>query len=165
MSFFRSMIILTVFALTGCSEPESIEEISSKILKVEQAGGALYITVKTRGYDGGASDLNSISYIVFNVLEWVMENRPEQQEYVDFSIIAGTVDPYGNESDMKVLSLSYPVTELQKVNWENFSALSIYNLAEPYSHHRIGREMVANYCSDETYQNFARAFCVRFLLQ
>lgn len=68
-------------------------------------------------------------------------------------------DKYGNESQLRFLSLSYNIADLKLVNYENIDAWGMLNLSENSMAKGFGGELVANYCSKKENAEYATKFC------
>lgn len=128
---------------------ERIKVISKSIQSAEEISMAnnglkLFLKIETAGLDGGASDFFSFADTIGRVSASL---REEPTKYTDLQIklFVPTVDKYGNSSPTADGSISWKVSELDKVNLKATPDF-ILQVAHEVSLGRFGREMARAFC-------------------
>lgn len=156
-----------VVMLTACGEPNELEKVSRNITDYKgtsDSGGNKYllINLKSGGWDGGKRDLTTASEDMFNSAKWVAKRYPEIP-YIRFTISADMVDRYQNSAGSKeVLSMSYLMSDLKKMNWDKIFPFSLLDFAEDVKYDRHGRDMLVKYCADADSVKWAPRFCANY---
>jgi hypothetical protein len=148
--------------LTACSDPQTINEISSDIVNVSEDTQTLKIEMKGHGVDE-SSFLFSSSESAKDVLADVMKYFPDQKaERVYFTFLGEMSDKYGNKTYDPLIGLMFDMADVKKINFANgtFTGWNLLNLRKDIHYkHIAGRSIVKSYCQDEQNLKYAAEFC------
>jgi|GEM_PF-3820381 len=164
MSKFRILGAITSGVMCGLivggcggegGAPKNIQDITSAITNVEQSedGKQIIITIKQDSiFQGGNATKTVLQGLLQNFKSLPFENVMVVMNEV-------LVDQYGRQSVEPIVSLAYPRTEIEKIDFKNVVGWNILNISQPkrlgrYSAHIIGKE-----CQDENNAKYASVFC------
>lgn len=145
--------------LVGCggeaSSPQTIKDLSSAITNVEQTADGKQITISIKQdsiFQGGNTTKAILEGLIQNFKSLPFENVVVVMNEV-------LLDQYGRQSVEPIVSLDYPRSEIEKINFSHVVGWNILNISEPkrlgsYSMHIIGQE-----CQDENNAKYAAVFC------
>lgn len=152
--------------LAACSEePKSIKEISKDIAVVEEKAGTVLVVIKTMGMDGGHSDLFRASEHIKKAAHFQVTKGGADIGAMEFQVWVPTRDQYGNADTERALIISYPMAELSKVKWDNYTNWDVLNLGKVSSVGRFGTQLATGFCSDKDSGQYARRFCMAALVR
>lgn len=159
--------------LAGCGEdvPKNIQETSRDITKVSETVSdnqkLLVIDVTPSSGNSNAIFFFHATENINKVLAKIIQYFPNQTaQRIDFIISTALSDKYGNTKVFPVLRLSFDMDVVRKINFKNsnFSSWDLLLLANPVDYlHPAGRNIVADYCRDESNSKFAGEFCQKSL--
>lgn len=163
-------VVLAAFGLLfGCGDgpPKNIHDTSRDITQVSevQDGTATVLVIDMKPSSGysDASFFFMATEDIKKVLEKITKHFQNQKaERIDFILTTGLSDKYGNSKDLPVIRLSFDMSEVRKINFQNgnFTSWDLLGLAHPASFpHPAGRDIVIGYCHEESNAKYAQAFC------
>lgn len=149
--------------LTACGEPDSLQDISSKITASATIDGTVMVALVTDGIDAGHNDFFRATDLMRRAAQWQVQHGGPFTE-ISFDLSVPTRTKYSNEGEARALYLNFKAGDLKRVNWKNFTAWDLLNLAEIKSSSRFGRQLVAAYCSDKDSGKYAAPFCLKAIV-
>jgi hypothetical protein len=165
----KPSITLLALALVGCGEtqpPKTIEEINSGIVSVNEVTESnkklLRISLKPFDYNEYSTFFDGTQRSV-EILGGIVKYFPDRQvDQIQFVYIAALVDRYGNSSAVPVISLNFDMEDVKKINFkdDHFTGWGLLKLVDSMKYMApAGREIVKNYCQDESSIKYAANFC------
>lgn len=145
--------------VVGCSNqdepPKSIQDISSAITKVEQSPDNKKITVTIKQdsiFQGGNATKDVLNGIMSNFKSLPFDN-------VEVIMDEVLVDKYGKEFIEPIISLNFPRSEIERIDFKNVVGWNILNISTPHRIGTISAHIVAQECAEENNAKYASEFC------
>lgn len=150
------------------SGPEKVEDLSPRIVKVEtvnvrEKGDRLQITHFQKDVWSEKSFVSNVAFDAIEINKGVIENWPDKYYEVFYFFRVPTTDQFGKSDDALAFKVRWDVADLKKINWDNFTAWNMLNLARDVQFNPLGRRAVAEYCQDQKNLKYALDFCRRLL--
>ncbi len=80
---------------------------------------------------------------------------------IRFFAYTDTTDVYGNTYKSRVIALYYDLDDIQRINWDNFLTLNIFNLAKPTVSTPLQKDAAFKFC--KKYKQDVTRFCSNVL--
>lgn len=93
-----------------------------------------------------------------HIMKALSQEIPNDYDKVSLELFAPTTDKYGNSGKSTAMRWTFDMSEVRKINWENFTNWDMLGFAEA-EFTPIGRQAVIVYCSKENNLKYSRSFC------
>ncbi|MFW6853206.1 hypothetical protein [Burkholderia gladioli] len=164
--------VTTALLLAACSDkpPATIKDIDSHIVSTTEIKdgerSVLKITWKSDNISP-ESDMNIAVSGINQIIRGIVTQLPnEHADEVHIIINSSLTDKYGNQSRADTLDIPFSMSEVRKINFASntFTQWDLINLSEqPKLLHNAGKQLMAAYCTNETYAKYAQRFCLKGL--
>ena len=145
----RNLTLLILLAVAGCSSPESLQEVSTDIVSVEDSGPNLIIKARQELVSDRLA-MAQLGALIGDVAEGLQEGLPgssPENQRVQLQLAYATVDRLGNEGSIDAGTIVLPIAELRAANTENLGGSMWLGLVESVSVSG-GSDPMIQHCAD-----------------
>lgn len=136
-----------------------LKDLDPNIINIIISGGEITIDLKYPN-EGEPISVIEIGNAIFETLRYIKDKWPDKFYIFRFMVIVPTIDRYGNTSVGNAMALTYDMSTVMKINYENMWGGRILNLASSIEFNNLGAELGSDYCSE--YRDTSEIFCSRF---
>lgn len=159
-----AFVALAAVFLSACGEePQSVQDLSPAYT-VAESPDLVVVGVDTSG--SGYSAVFGLGMDIKRIAKFIATHPEKHPDVGTIRLEATTavIDGYGNEGTQRTLDLAMDRATMERINYDRITMWSLLNLTRPTIRHRLGREMVAEYCQDDNAQKYSTDFCIAALM-
>lgn len=156
----RGLIVAFSLVVAACSSPESLEEVSTDIISVQDTGPNLVIKARQEIVSDSLA-MAQLGGLIGDIAEGMQDGLAggsPANERVQLQLAYATIDRLGNEGSIDAGTIIIPVADLRAANAENMSGSMWLGLIENISISG-GSDPMIQHCADP--ENFVddMSFC------
>jgi len=149
-------------AMPEGSLTERIKFLAPDVVEVREMEDTLVITHLNQTVASGEYWVWAFFTDAENILKRLPEashNRDYKQ--IVFMVRVPTRDNLGNAGDTTGMKVFYSRDKLKQAKWDNMTTFDLMEIPDDIQIRRLGRDMVAEYCKDDSKRSLSPRFCGR----